>query len=87
MYTLEKSNTSPLCISLCMLMRQTIPLLTLMLLCRWYKEFTPHVLFLMLSFDAFVPTSLIIFGQVVCPNILKRHLKLIVNEQTKSSLE
>ena len=40
MYTLEKSNTSPLCI-LCMLMPQIIPLLTLMLVHMWYEEFAP----------------------------------------------
>ena len=41
MYTLEKINTSPLCI-LCTILPQTIPLLTLMLVCRWYEESTPR---------------------------------------------
>ena len=39
MYTLEKNKTSPLCI-LFMLVPQVIPLLTLMLVCMWYKSFT-----------------------------------------------
>ena len=37
MFSLEKIKTSPLCI-LCMLMPQIITLLTLMLICTWYKE-------------------------------------------------
>ena len=40
MYTLEKNNTSPLCI-LCMLMSQIIPLFTLTLVCTWHEESTP----------------------------------------------
>ena len=34
MYTVEKKNTSPLCL----LMPQIIPLLTLTLVCRWYAK-------------------------------------------------
>ena len=40
MYTLEKINTSPLCI-LDTLMPQIVPLLTLTLLHTWYEESTP----------------------------------------------
>ena len=36
MYTLEKNNTSPLCV-LYTLMPHIIPLLTLMLVCTWYE--------------------------------------------------
>ena len=39
-YTVEKINTSPLCI-LCMLMPQIIPLLTLMLVHTWYENPPP----------------------------------------------
>ena len=41
MYTLEKNNTSPLC-TLCMLMPQIIPHLTLMLVHMCYEESTPR---------------------------------------------
>jgi hypothetical protein len=40
MYTLEKNKISPLCI-LCTLVPQVIRLLTLMLVCMWYKESHP----------------------------------------------
>ena len=39
MYTLEKNNTSPLCI-LCTLVSWTITLLVLTLVCTWYEEST-----------------------------------------------
>ena len=40
MYTLEKNNTSPLCI-LYTLMPQRLPFLTLTLVCTWYEKSTP----------------------------------------------
>ena len=43
MCTLEKYNISPLCM-LSTLMPQILPLLTLMLVCRWCEESTPRVL-------------------------------------------
>ena len=43
MFTLEKTNTSPLCI-LCPLMPQIIPLRTLKLVHTWYEESNPQVI-------------------------------------------
>ena len=46
MYTLEKNNSSPLCI-LCMLMPQITPLLTLVFVHKWHEESTPKLVVLL----------------------------------------